>query len=55
MRYSEQRMRLAVEEARGDDNDDVDDSSERPSGYAGYGWRPTLRTTDAIWRNDEEK
>ena len=42
-------------EARGDDDDDVDDSGKRSSWDAGCGWRPALRTADAVKQNGEEE
>ena len=45
----------ATDEARGDDDNNVDDSSEWSSWYAGCGSRPALRATNAIKRNDEEE
>ena len=39
--------------ARGDDDDDVDDSSKWPSWWAG--WRPVWRAADAVMQMDEKE
>ena len=48
-------MRPAAKEARGDDDDDADGSSEQSSWCVGCGWQPVLRVADAVKQNDKEE